>query len=177
MISLDSFGAHNDDPFFQDTPKVFGADIDSPFKKADLLRLSRSFYAGIGLPIDRVIARSDLMEKKGKSQHAFCTDIDREGDVRVLANIDQNHQWAATLLHEFGHSVYSSHNNNIPATLPYALRTEAHILTTEGVAMMFERLASRGSFLKKMGVEVKDEKEFAETAGRSLRYHLLIFSR
>ena len=76
---------------------------------------------GIGLPIDDVIARSDLYEKPGKSPHAFCTDIDREGDVRVLANIVPNEYWMGTMLHELGHSVYSS--KNIPATLPYVLRT------------------------------------------------------
>ena len=86
-----------------------------------------------------MIARSDLYEKKGKSPHAFCTDIDREGDVRVLANIVPNEYWMGTMLHELGHSVYSS--KNIPQTLPYVLRSEAHILTTEGVAMMFERLS------------------------------------
>src|SRR5262249_17256354 len=97
---------HYQDPFFQDTPKVFDADLDEPFRKADLVKMCRVFYAGIGLPVDRVLARSDLYEKKGKSQHAFSTDIDREGDVRVLANIEPNHQWASTMLHELGHSVY-----------------------------------------------------------------------
>jgi peptidyl-dipeptidase A len=168
---------HYHDPFFQDTPKVFAANLDEPFLKADLLEMCRGFYAGISLPIDRVIARSDLKPRKGKSQHAFCTDIDREGDVRVLANIDQNQYWAATLLHEFGHSVYSTNNGDIPATLPYPLRLEAHILTTEGVAMMFERLASRGSFLAKMGLEVKDGKSYDQAAAQALKYRLLIFSR
>jgi peptidyl-dipeptidase A len=168
---------HYHDPFFQETPKVFDADLDEPFRKADLLKMCRSFYAGIGLPIDRVIARSDLYEKKGKSQHAFCTDIDREGDVRVLANIAPNHYWASTLLHEFGHSVYSTNNWHIPASVPYPLRWEAHILSTEGVAMMFERLANRATFLDKMGVAVKDAKAFDRDAALSLRYRLLIFSR
>ena len=40
---------------------------------------------------------------------------------------------------------------------------ESHILTTEGVAMMFERLTKRGPFLEKMGVEVD------ESARRSTR--------
>jgi peptidyl-dipeptidase A len=168
---------HYHDPFFQDTPKVFDADLDEPFRRADLLQMCRTFYAGIGLPIDRVIIRSDLYEKKGKSPHAFCTDIDREGDVRVLANIVPNHQWASTMLHEFGHSVYSTNNGNIPATVPYPLRLEAHILTTEGVAMMFERLANRAAFLQKMGLTVKDAKAFDQDAALSLRYRLLIFSR
>ncbi|MFO0879193.1 MAG: M2 family metallopeptidase [Gemmataceae bacterium] len=168
---------HYHDPFFQDTPKVFEADIDAPFAKGDILALCRKFYAGIDLPIDRVIVNSDLYEKEGKSQHAFCTDIDREGDVRVLANIKPNHQWASTMLHEFGHAIYSTNTNNVPATLPYALRSEAHILTTEGVAMMFERLASRATFLEQMGVKLADPKAFDRDAATTLRYRLLIFSR
>jgi peptidyl-dipeptidase A len=168
---------HYHDPFFQETPKVFDSDIDAPFARADIVKMCRAFYAGIGLPIDKVIAKSDLEEKKGKSQHAFSTDLDRAGDVRVLANIKPNHQWASTMLHEFGHSVYTSLNGNIPATLPYVLRAESHILTTEGVAMMFERMASRGAFLTKMGVKVKDARAFDEAAAQSLRYRILIFSR
>jgi peptidyl-dipeptidase A len=168
---------HYHDPFFQETPSVFAADLDAPFAKADILKLCRDFYAGIDLPIDRVITVSDLYEKPGKSPHAFCTDIDREGDVRVLANIKPNDYWASTLLHEFGHSVYSTNSNNIPASLPYVLRLEAHILTTEGVAMMFERLSKRAAFLQKMGVKIDDPRAFDETGAKTLRYRLLIFSR
>ena len=73
---------HYHDPFFQETPAVFAADIDGPYARADILKICRDFYAGIGLPIDRVLDRSDLYEKKGKSPHAFCTDINRAGDVR-----------------------------------------------------------------------------------------------
>ena len=136
---------HYHDPFFQETPAVFDADLDAPYAKADILKLCRDFYAGIGLPIDDVIARSDLYEKPGKSPHAFCTDIDREGDVRVLANIVPNEYWMGTMLHELGHSVYTS--KNIPGSVPYVLRAEAHILTTEGVAMMFERFAKDADWL------------------------------
>jgi peptidyl-dipeptidase A len=166
---------HYQDPFFQETPAVFAADIDEPYRKADLIKLTCDFYAGIGLPVDDVVARSDLYEKPGKSPHAFCTDIDRAGDVRVLANVVQNNYWMSTLLHEFGHSVYSS--KNIPESMPYVLRMEAHILTTEGVAMMFERLAKRRAWLEKMGAKVADPAAFDEAAAKTLRYRLLIFSR
>ncbi len=168
---------HYHDPFFQEAPAIFGLDLDGPFKKADLLGLSQKFYKGIGLPIDRVIANSDLYEKKGKSPHAFCTDIDRSGDVRVLANVKPDDYWASTLLHEFGHAVYSSNNNNIPSSLPYLLRSECHILTTEGVAMMFERLTKRSSFLKAMGLKVEDSEGFDAAASKNLKNRLLIFSR
>src|SRR5438067_2494167 len=79
------------------------------------------------------------------------------------------------MLHEFGHSVYSS--KNIPRALPYVLRCESHILTTEGVAMMFERLAKRRAFLEKLGLKVANPKAFDEAGAKMLRYQLLIFSR
>ncbi len=166
---------HYFDPFFQETPGVFDANLDTPYQKADLLDLCREFYSGIGLPIQDVIARSDLYEKKGKSPHAFCTDIDREGDVRVLANVVPNEYWMGTMLHELGHSVYSS--KNIPAKLPYVLRAEAHILTTEGVAMQFERLSKSRAWIEKMGLKVEDAAAFDAAAAKIQRNQLLIFSR
>jgi peptidyl-dipeptidase A len=93
----------------------------------------------------------------------------------VLANILPNHYWMGTMLHELGHSVYSS--KNIPSSMPYVLRNQAHILTTEGVAMMFERAANSANWLAKMGVTVPDAKAFNETGARMLRNRLLIFSR
>ncbi len=128
---------HYHDPFFQESPAVFAVSIDEPYKNADILKICREYYAGIGLPIEDVIARSDLYPKPGKSQHAFCSDIDRQGDVRVLANIVNTEYWMNTMLHELGHAVYSS--KNIPQSVPYTLRSDAHILATEGVAMLFEQ--------------------------------------
>ena len=166
---------HYHDPFFQESPSVYDANLDTPFVKADLIKLCQDFYKGIGLPIDDVIAHSDLYEKKGKSPHAFCTDIDREGDVRVLANIVPNEYWMGTMLHELGHAAYSS--KNIPKALPYILRAEAHILTTEGVAMQFERFSKSRLWLEKMGVSVPSPNAFEDAATRTQRNHLLIFSR
>ena len=166
---------HYHDPFFQESPAIFDVNLDSPFAAADILGICRTFYAGIGLPIDDVIERSDLYEKPGKSPHAFCTDIDRQGDVRVLANIVPNEYWMGTMLHELGHSVYSS--KNIPPSVPYVLRTDAHILCTEGVAMMFERFSKNGAWLAKMGVKVPDPAKYTETGTKMRRNQLLIFSR
>ncbi len=169
---------HYHDQFFQEVPAVFKADLDKIYKDQDLIALSRDFYRGIDLPIDLVIEKTgnDFKPREGKNQHAFSTDITRDGtDVRVLANIVPNEQWMSTMLHEFGHSVYTS--INIPEKLPYVLRTESHILTTEGVAMMFEKLSKRRLWLEKMGVKVDDAKAFDETGAKMLRYQLLIFSR
>jgi peptidyl-dipeptidase A len=165
---------HYQDPFFQEPQAVFAADLDSAYAGVDLLKLCREFYAGIGLPVEDVLAHSDLYEKPGKSPHAFCTDIDREGDVRVLANIVPNNYWAGTMLHELGHAVYSS--KNIPRELPYVLRTDAHTLCNEAVAMLFERFSCRGDWLQAMGVEVKDRAAFDEAGTLSRRHQLLIFA-
>lgn len=166
---------HYHDPFFQEAPAVAKTDLDSVFADVNILNICKKFYAGIGLPIDDVIERSDLYEKPGKSPHAFCTDIDRAGDVRVLANIVPNQYWMTTMLHELGHGVYSS--KFIPADVPYVLRTDAHILATEGVAMMFERFASSAVWLQAMDLSVADPAAYDAAARRARRDKLLIFSR
>jgi peptidyl-dipeptidase A len=57
------------------------------------------------------------------------------------------------------------------------LRTDAHILCTEGVAMMFERFSKNGAWLVKMGVNVPDPTAYTETGLKMRRNQLLIFSR
>jgi peptidyl-dipeptidase A len=169
---------HYHDLFFQEVPAVFKADLDRIYAAQDIVKLCGDFYRGIDLPIDRVIEKTgDFKPNPGKKNpHAFCIDLTRDGtDVRVLANVVPNDYWMSTMLHEFGHSVYSS--MNIPAKLPYLLRLESHILTTEGVAMMFEKLSKRRTWLEKMGVAVDNPKEFDETGAKMLRYNLLVFSR
>lgn len=166
---------HYHDPFFQESPAVFGKPDDALFAKVDILKVCREFYAGIGLPIDDVLVRSDLYEKPGKNPHAFCIDLDRNGDVRVLANIVPNEQWLSTMMHELGHATYSS--KNIPASVPYVLRSEAHTLTTEGVAMMFERFVRNPAWLGALGVDVPDPEAFRQRAMKLRSNRLLIFSR
>ena len=166
---------HYQDPFFQEPPEASDAGFDKVYAPLDIPGLCREFYAGIGLPVDDVLARSDLYERKGKCPHAFCSDLDRAGDVHVLANIVPNEMWLETLLHELGHSVYSS--KNIPRSVPYALRCESHILTTEGVAIMYGRFADNPGWLQAMGVKLADPQGFRRIAAQRRRSQLLIFSR
>jgi peptidyl-dipeptidase A len=165
---------HYHDPFFQEPPDVWGNDFAEVFQALNIPKVAGDFYAGIGLPVADVLAHSDLYEKKGKNPHGFCTDIDRAGDVRILVNIVPSKQWLATTVHELGHAAYSKY---IAPDVPYVLHTEAHALTTEGVAMMFERLAGNGNWLTAMGVAVPDLKQFNAVAAKRRRMHLLVFSR
>jgi len=164
---------HYHDPFFQESPAIYG-NYDAIYRPLDPIKLCRTFYAGIGLPIDDVLGRSDLYEKPGKCPHAFCQDMDREGDVRVLGNVVPGEEWLTTMLHELGHSVYEK---NLPRDVPYVLRVESHALTTEGLAMMFERLGDEPRWLAEMGVQVPDAEKFALQMRKLNRNRLLIFSR
>jgi len=171
---LERFDYH--ELFFHKTPAVFDADLDAPYKSADTVKLTEDFYRGIGLPIDDVIHSYDLKIKGQNNREVFWTDIDRAGDVRVWEDVTRpTVYWMSTMLHQCGHSMYSS--KTIPEDVPYVLRMESHTLTTEGVAMMFERLAYRRGWAEKIGLKLDDAKAFEATGNKELRYRLLIFSR
>jgi len=165
---------HYEDPFFQESPEIAKVDFDAAYAGVDILEVCREYYAGIGLAVDDILRRSDLLEKPGKNPHAFSTDIDREGDIRVLANIVPNRYWLATMLHELGHAAYSKY---VRRSLPYALRTEAHPLTTEGIAMMMEQFADSAAWLQAMGIAAPEAAKFEAAARAVRRDRLLIFSR
>ncbi len=46
---------HYHDPFCQESPAIFGGRDDAVYRSIDILKTSRRFYAGIGLPIDDVV--------------------------------------------------------------------------------------------------------------------------
>jgi peptidyl-dipeptidase A len=133
-----------------------------------VLAMARKYYASLGMPVDDILARSDLYEKPGKSPHAFSTDIDRAGDIRILCNVRPNLEWMDTLLHELGHSVYDKY---IDPELPFELRQASHAITTEGIAMMFDYLAHV------VGLDPESAAKAGESARRYLRAEKLIFSR
>jgi len=54
---------------------------------------------------------------------------------------------------------------------------ESHILTTEGVAMMFEKLAKRRAWLEKMKRQARRPAAFEETGTKMVKNQLLVFSR
>ena len=138
-------------------------DPDRFFEGKNLEALTRETYDSMGLEVRDVLARSDLYEREGKSQHAFCMGVGRDYpyDVRVLANVQPDSYWADTMLHEFGHAVYDKYIN--PA-LPYLLRTIAHINTTEAIALMMGGLVDDPGWLSSVA-GVSEE----ELAGESER--------
>lgn len=166
---------HYHDPFFQETPMVYELDLDTYYADKDVKELAATFYAGIGLDVESVLAKSDLYEREGKNPHAFCTDIDKEGDVRILCNIKNNESWMETTLHELGHAVYDKYHD---PEVPYLLREPAHAFTTEAVAMFFGRLSRNPAWMQQM-LNLSDEQhqEIEKVSGKYMQLKQLIFAR
>jgi peptidyl-dipeptidase A len=162
--------------FFQEAPDLYPVDFDKYYKGRNLETLTTDFYNSIGLDVSTIMMNSDLYPRDGKNQHAYCIDIDRNGDVRVLCNISDTEQWMSTMLHEFGHAVYAIGHD--AAGNPLFLREAAHSFTTEAVAMMFDRLSRNTEWMKVM-VDLPEEEAAAinEDCIRSLRLQQLVFSR
>ena len=150
---------HYGDPFFQEAPAADLA-LDRWFEARPLEQTVTAYFDAVGFDVRPILARSDLYERDNKCQHAFCTDIDRKGDVRILCNLTPTEYWVATLLHELGHGVY---DDGIDPALPYFLRTAAHLITTEASAMLFGRLARSGAWLVRYAGMPAAEAAAAET--------------
>ncbi|MEW6252640.1 MAG: M2 family metallopeptidase [Planctomycetota bacterium] len=167
---------HFGDLFFQEAPSAGGeVNLDELYRGADLAAVGKTYYAGIGLPVEDILARSDLYEKAGKCPHAFCEHMDRAEDVRILVNLKPNLYWADTILHELGHGVYDKY---IGPEVPFVLRKASHAITTEGIAELFGALSKNEEFLREV-VQVPPAE--AERAGRAAREALrtgrLMFAR
>ncbi len=166
---------HYQDKFFQQGPSIYNLDLDKYFENQNIEELTEKYFSGIGLEIKDMLAKSDLYEKEGKYQHAYCTQIDKEGDVRVLCNIKPNYKWMGTMLHEFGHAVYDKY---VSQKLPWSLREHAHIFTTEAIAMLFGRFASNPHWMQGMlGISDEEKNVIKENSFKTLQLEQIIFSR
>jgi peptidyl-dipeptidase A len=166
---------HYHDPFFQRTPLVYELDLDKYYKGRDIRELCRRYYDGIGLQVDDIYARSDLYDRPGKYPHAYGYDADREGDVRVLANLQDTERWMETLLHETGHALYSKYHDRGE---PWLLREPAHNFTTEAAAMFFGRLSRNAYWMQAMlGLSDEETAKVKAVGDKYLRFQQVLFIR
>ncbi len=167
---------HYGDRFFQQPPPdLGGVDMDRIFTGKDPIVLSLATFDGLGMEVGDILERSDLYPRPGKNQHAFCTDIDREGDVRTLNNLQPNHRWNETLLHELGHAVYDKYQDH---SLPWTLRGPPHTLTTEAIALLMGSLTYDQEWLTHIaGVPADEAAGLARASHAQERAARLIFTR
>ncbi len=169
---------HYDNPFFQVPPPSDRVNTDDFYEnksKEDIVEIARAFFREIGLPIDKIIERSDIYEREGKQQSAFTQPMDRKGDTRVFLNITPNAYWMITTLHEMGHAVYA---DNIDPGLPFNLREAAHTFTSEAAAKLFGALAQDPGWLVTYAGAEKDRvKELEPAILEQEQRRRLIFAR
>ena len=174
---------HCADPFCQSAPQAGDIDFDQFYKNPDpaapegsnLVPLAQRFYADAGMDVSAILAAADLYEKPAKEQHAYCMDVDRMGDVRMLLNLKSNETWAETLLHELGHAVYFWYTDQ--TDLPYLLR-DMHPITTEAIAEMMGGLTKNARWMEQMlGVSAEQAEAVAESARIEATLSQLIFAR
>lgn len=157
--------------FCQEDPLDTSA-LDSLVEGVDILKAAASLYEIMGFNVEEILERSDNFERVGKNQHAFCTHIDREGDIRTLNNIKPSIKWLETVLHELGHAVYEL---GITSELPWLLREPPHMIPTEAMALLAGRQAYRSASLKHLSR--RSSEALRERAEVSLKRRQLIFSR
>jgi len=125
--------------------------------------------------VDDILARSDLYDREGKYPHAYGHDVDRCGDVRVLANLQDTERWMETLLHELGHAIYSKYHDRRE---PWLLREPAHSFATEAIAMLFGRLSRNAHWMRAMlGLSDEETAKIKAVSDRYLRFQQMLFVR
>ncbi|MCU0692671.1 MAG: M2 family metallopeptidase, partial [Polyangiaceae bacterium] len=163
---------------FQAPPPSDRVDLDEFYKdktKEQIVEIATKYFADVGIDITGIVKASDLYERDGKDQHAFCIAIDREGDVRTLVNVKPTAEWMGTVLHEQGHAIYYQ---QLDRGLPFNLRDSAHMFATEGVAMLFGALAANPKWLTAYaGADEKRVREAGEGILEQRRREQLIFTR
>ena len=159
------------DPFCQQDP-LDNQELDTLVTGVDLSKRSAAFYERLGFSVDAILARSDMYERPGKNQHAFCINIDRGEDVRTLNNVSPTIKWLETVLHELGHAIYEI---GFDSSLPWLLREPPHMITTEAMALIAGRQAYKVEALKFL-TEQGAHSAFQKIE-KGHRRHQLIFSR
>lgn len=164
---------HYQDKFFQKAPNIVSTNFDKYFEGKDLVKITVKYFDSLWMDIKDIVNNSDLFGKEWKNQHAFCEDVDRNGDIRVLCNVVDNSYWMTTLLHEYGHAVYDKY---FDFSKWFILRRSAHTFVTEAIAIFFQRFAIKWEWLDDvMGIKMTDNEK--QDAKYIFSLDQLVFSR
>jgi peptidyl-dipeptidase A len=161
------------EPFCQEDP-LDTQELDQLVEGVDISGVSTQFYQQMGIDVKPILSRSDMLERPGKNQHAFCIHLDRMGDIRTLNNVKASIKWLETVLHELGHAIYEL---GFDEKLPWLLREPPHMISTEAMALIAGRQAYRYKPLEGLVGSSAEKEVLRKKADVSLRRRQLIFSR
>ncbi|HSX25923.1 MAG TPA: M2 family metallopeptidase [Chlamydiales bacterium] len=161
------------DPFCQEDP-LDTQELDQLVDGVDISAASVNFYKKMEIDVTPILSRSDMYERPGKNQHAFCIHLDRLGDVRTLNNVKSSIKWLETVLHELGHAIYEM---GFDAKLPWLLKEPPHMIPTEAMALIAGRQAYRSDALGRLVGAAPEKEKIRKKADFSLKRRQLIFSR
>jgi len=166
---------HYADPFFQQTPPDGRVSLDDALQNLSASELCDKTFGSWGIDLGSVLDASDLYPRDRKCQHAFCLNVDRDGDVRILANVVPGERWVEVMLHESGHAAYDI---TIDPKLPYLLRRPAHIFVTEAIAILSGRLTRDPEWLTNVaGLASSEIGAIEADIRRTKAAHSLLFAR
>lgn len=160
------------EPFGQEDP-IDSCELDTLINDVNISDVSIKFFQKMAIDILPILQQSDMYERPGKNQHAFCINIDRASDVRTLNNVKQTIKWLETVLHEFGHAIYEL---GFDSKLPWLLREPPHMITTEAMALLVGRQAYLPEVLCRL-IGHSENHSFVKMGAESLKRRQLIFSR
>ncbi|WP_270168533.1 M2 family metallopeptidase [Paenibacillus sp. SYP-B4298] len=127
---------HYHHPFFQED---MANHLPSPIDWEQVLPLITRWFRERGFDISPILSRADITLSASKSQANCCLNIDRSMDIRLSCHLSPDERGLALLLHELGHALYEQ---SLDAELPFLLRQPAHTFMSEGIALLFERVAT-----------------------------------
>jgi len=135
---------HYNDDRTRYLPLRFSEKMDSLYRKSDPINLASEFFDEIGLPVQDVIAKSDLKYRPGKLSGTNIFNVDFKNDLRMLSTIKNDMEGMKKMMHLCGHA---SHFKGISDDIPYLLK-DPNSVVAEGISGFFENLVSNEIWLQ-----------------------------
>jgi len=136
------------------------------FPKDTLIDALKNGYRSIGVELDKLPIQTVIQDIPAGG---FCFTFDPGKDIRILANPRDGWMWYQILFHEFGHAVQGSF-----------AKGDGHYLVAlsdpgffwEGIAVTFEKLALRESFIEKFVPDLSLINEFTDGVNKRILYRV-----
>lgn len=138
-------------------------------EKKDTIPLSVSMYNFMGWDLSKMPIKIDITPREGKYAGGFCNSTANCAESMIAGHLSHGTEGLRTLNHEIGHAVY---NCGISKHIPSLDRNFASRATTEGIAMMMERLPYREPKYLQRTIKLTDEVAKSVSRNNLLeRYH------